>query len=430
MTRLRLALFAAATLLSTAAQADVVRANSTTLFYSRQDWYAGQTQNASPIFQLVSITASEVTSPFAEDVEIALSTWGSADLSDVRRWQNGGPAEMHVYGDVDTAYIKGDLFSHHLSLRIGRQMIADGVARMVQLDGGQFRLRLPGNFGLSGYAGSPVSPRFAARGGEFVTGNTRGDLASGGRVSWFWPNLMEVGASVAYDRDRGDLSREDVGADLRVNLPLHLELVSSAFYSVPEARWGEVAVSGAWRGRRDVQVSVDYRHIEPDLFLPRTSILSVFAEDERDDVGGTVRLQPMRNLQIDVAYTELFESDGNGHRGNVKATWRPRAAWDVGAEGGILSHKDNGGYWLARGFAAWRQTLLEITGDIMAVVLDKSVNDESLSFTATGTAGYRFAAGWKVLVAGTAGTDPFLSRHFDVLAKLVYDQTYTTREVR
>jgi hypothetical protein len=429
MSRLRLTLLAALALLSTPVQADVVRANATTLFYTRQDWYAGDLQRASPIFELVSITASEVTSPFAQDVEIALSTWGALDLSDVRAWQNGGAADRRFSGDVDTAYIKGELLSRRLVLRVGRQLVSEGVARMVHLDGAQFRLRLPGNFGLSAYAGTPVSPRFAGRGGEFATGNTRANFATGGRVSWFWPGLVELGASAALDRDRGDVARKDVGADLRLTLPRHLELVSSAFYSVPEERWGEIAVAGAWRGRRDVQVIAEYRHVEPDLFLPRTSILSVFAEDERDDVGATVRLAPLRTVQIDVEYTELFERDGNGHRARVKGVWHPRQAWDVGAEAALLNHQDNAGYWLARAFAAWRRNLLEVTGDVMAVVLDRKVNDETLSLTATGTAGYRFAPGWKVLVAGTGGTDPFLVRHFDVLAKLVYDQTYVKREV-
>jgi hypothetical protein len=57
------------------------------------------------------------------------------------------------------------------------------------------------------------------------------------------------------------------------------------------------------------------------------------------------------------------------------------------------------------------------------------VNREDFDLSGTVTAGYRFARGWKALVAGTAGTSPFLESHFDVLAKLVYDQTYVTREV-
>jgi hypothetical protein len=426
----RLALLVAATLAAVPARADVVRANATTLFYTRQDWYAGQTDRVAPMFEIVSVTASEVTSPFADDVEIAVATWGAVDLADIRRWQNGGTASSRVSGDVDTAYIKGELLGRRLILRVGRQLVGDGLARMVQIDGGQLRLRLPGGFGISGYAGSPVSPRFAARGGEFTTGNTRGELATGGRVSWFWPGLLELGASAALARDHGDVSRQDVGGDLRATLPGHVELLGSTFYSTYEKRWGEVDTSASWRPRRDVQLVAEYRHVEPDLFLPRTSILSVFSEAERDDVGGVVRFVPVHGVTVDAEYTELFESDGNGHRARLKGTWRPRQAWSLGLEGAVLDHKDNEGYWLARAFGAWRQSLLEITGDVQSVWLEKSVNGETLSFTATGTAGYRVAQGWKILVAGVAGSDPFLVRHFDFLAKLVYDQTYVTREVR
>ena len=143
-------------------------------------------------------------------------------------------------------------------------------------------------------------------------------------------------------------------------------------------------------------------------------------------MGASVRLEPVRNVQVDLEYTELFEREGNAHRARVKGTWHPRQAWDVGAEAALLNPD---GYTLARGFAAWRQHLFEATADVMATFLDRSVNGEDFSFTGTLTAGYRFAKGWKALVAGTAGTDPFLSRHVDVLAKLVYDQTYITREV-
>lgn len=430
MTRFRLALLVAAAVSAVPAHADVVRANATTLFYTRQDWYAGQLDRASPIFEIVSVTASEVTSPFADDVEIAVSTWGAVDLSDIRRWQNGGTASRRASGDVDTAYIKGELLGRRLVLRVGRQMIADGIARMVQLDGGQLRLRLPGGFGVSGYAGSPVSPRFTSRGSEATTGNTRGEFATGGRVSWFWPGWVEVGASAALARDHGDVSRQDIGADLRATLPGHVELLGSSFYSTYAERWGEIAASASWRPTRAVQLLANYRHVEPDLFLPRTSILSVFAEDERDDVGGAIRWEPVRGITVDAGYSRLFESDGDADRVGVKATWRPRAAWDLGVEAVVLDHPDDQGYWLGRAFAAWRRSLVELTGDVQSVWLNRSVNGEDLSLTATATAGYRFAKGWKVLVAATTGTDPFLERHVDFLAKLVYDQIYVTREVR
>lgn len=429
--RMRIALLALAAVVALPARADTVRANATTLFLTRRDVYAGELQRATPVFELVSITATDLSAAFADEVEIALSTWGALDLADdVRRWQNGAPVgTTRASGDVDIGYIKGELLGRHMVLRLGRILVAEGNARMAHLDGGETRLRLPFGFGLSGYAGSPVQSRFGARGGENVIGNERGNFATGGRVSWFYPGALEVGTSVAYTRDRGDVARKDIGADLRLFLPAHIELVGAGFYSVPESRVGEVDVSASWRASREVQLTADFRHTEPDLFLPRTSILSVFAADQRDDVGAAVRLEPVRALTIDADYHTLFERDDNGHRARAKATWHPRASTDLGGEAQMLYHPDNAGYYLARAFAAWRQRLLELTADVQPVWLTRTVNDQRFDLTATATAAYKFARGWKILVAGTGGTSPFLVSHFDFLAKLVYDQTYVTREV-
>lgn len=426
--RLGLALWAALGLVATPAAADVVRANSTTLFYSRQVPYAGDLERASPVFQLVSITATEVSAGFAEEVEIALSTWGSVDIGDERRWVNGASTSSPS-GDVDVGYIKGELLGRRMVLRLGRFMVPEGNARMVHLDGAETRFRLPFGFGLSGYVGSPVAPRFGARGGERTVGNERANVSTGGRLSWFYPGYLEVGASMAYARDRGDVAREDAGADLRLFLPHNLTVYGAGFYSLYEERLGEADVSASWRASREFQLTGNYRHVEPDLYLPRTSILSVFSMDQRDEVGAVVRLEPVRGLSFDGNYHTLFEPGGTGHRARLKGVLRPRSTSDLGGEVVFLTGANQGGYWLTRAFAAWRRTALELTGDVMAVFLDRRVNDEKFDLSATATAGYRFARSWKVLVAGTTGTSPFLTSHFDVLAKLVYDQTYVTREV-
>jgi hypothetical protein len=50
--------------------------------------------------------------------------------------------------------------------------------------------------------------------------------------------------------------------------------------------------------------------------------------------------------------------------------------------------------------------------------------------TGTLTGGYEMGRGWSAVVAGRAGVTPFFEQQYDVLAKLVYNQTYTVREVR
>ena len=416
-----------------AAQADTIRASSTTLLLSRENAVQGETEETLPIFEIMSVTASDISTSFAQDVEVALSTWGAVDVRDVRAWQAGTFTDRRVTGDVDIAYVKGDLFDRRLMVRVGRQMIPDGTARMVHLDGGQLRLRLPANFGVSAYVGSPVASRFGSRGGLGYgsIGNHSANFATGGRVFYYLPARLEIGASTAIMNDRGDPSRRDVGADFRVYLPRDLQLAGSTFYSLYEERLGEGEVSLSWRGSRRLQAAGEYRHVEPDLFLPRTSILSVFAADERNELGGWLRLEPLRAFVVDADYHALLEDPGTGHRARVKGTYTLMPRTDVGAEGLLLqSSEEENGYWMARAFAAYGRGSLDLTVDVVSYFLEREINREDLAFTATGTVGWRFMQGFKVLLAGSGGTTPYLSSHFDVLAKLVYDQIYVTREVR
>lgn len=78
------------------------------------------------------------------------------------------------------------------------------------------------------------------------------------------------------------------------------------------------------------------------------------------------------------------------------------------------------------------KTVAALTGtlDLYAYFFEKSINAQSNALTATATLGYGIARGWKAVLAGTAGTTAYLSSQFEVMAKLVYDQTYVAREVR
>jgi hypothetical protein len=442
MMRFRVVVIATA-LAAGAARADTVQANATTLLIGRQDFRDGALQTAVPLYELLNVVASDVKTPYAT-FEVGLSSWGSLDLAEQRFWQNGAIVHTSYSGDVNAGYIKADLLDRAISLRVGRQTVADGVARMVQLDGGEIRFAIPGGFGLQAYAGSPVVPRFAGRGGELVTGNVRANFAYGSRASWRYSDLLEVGASVANANDRGgEASRRDAGVDFRIMPFKFLQLSGQGFWAYEEKRIGEAVVAATLFPVRHLDVTLDYRHIEPDLFLPRTSILSVFAADKRNDVGGAVHWGVLKSVGLDVDYHYLIEDareaapgdpqlgSEHGHWARAKITTHPYSiAQTLGVEGSYLHHPENG-YWLGRAFYA-NELLNRVTFTIdgMAYFFEKDVNGQPRSLTATGTLAYAFIPGWKAAVAGTAGTTPYLERQFEIMAKLVYEQTYAVREVR
>ena len=430
--RVRLALLAAALASAGTARAETVRASSTTMIIGRQDVRDGNPQTAIPIYEIVDVSATDVRTSFA-DFEITLSTWGSADLGpNVRFWQNGADVHTRLTGDVNVGFVKASFLGNALQLRAGRQFVADGAARMIQLDGGELRLVLPAGFGLSGYVGAPVAPRFSSYGGESTVGNIGADLAYGGRVSWGYAGLLEVGGSVAMATDHGDPSRQDVGADFRVTPHRMIAFVGSGWWSLYEGRMGEGSIAAILTPIRHLDVKLDFRHVEPDLFLPRNSILAVFASDKRNDLGGSVSFAPLRWVALDADAHVLLEDAGTGFWGRAKGVAHPgKIDTTLGAEVSYLTHPDNsyvqgrlfGGY----GFAPLP---LNATIDLIGTFFEHQVNGASQALTGTATLGYRIARGWRALVAGTAGSTAFLSSQFEVMAKLVYDQTYIATEVR
>ncbi len=431
MNRLRLTVFAAALALAGQARADTVQASSTTMLLGRQDFRDGSTITAVPAYELIDVNATDVRTRYA-DFQVALSTWGAVDLADRRFWQNGAPTGSSFTGDVNVGFLRADLLDRALTLKLGRQMIADGTARMVQIDGGAGELRLPYNFGVSGYAGSPVAPRFTTRGGTEVVGNLGATFTSGGRAFWRYPGLLDVGFSAAMATDHGDWSRQDLGLDVKLTPHRLLVLTGSGFYSLFEDRIGEAAVAAQVFPLHGLDVTADYRHVEPDLFLARNSILAVFAADKRNDVGGAVHYSGLKVVVIDADYHYLIEDAGHGHWARLKGTAHPATATTAGVELGYLKNAasvDNG-YKQVRLFGA--KELYKVTGtlDLNGYFYDGAINGEKKSLLATATVAYPLWGGWRATVAGSAGTTPYMERQFDIMAKLVYDQIYAVREVR
>ena len=429
--RLRLMVFAAALALAGAARADTVRASSTTMLLARQDFRDGSTITAVPVYELIDVDASDVHTRYA-DFEVALSTWGSIDLADKRFWQNGASVDSRFTGDVNVGFVRADLLNHALTLRLGRQMIADGTSRMVQIDGAAAEVRLPANFGLTGYAGSPVAPRFTTRGGTEVVGNLAATFTTGGRAYWRYPGLLDLGASVVVATNGGDPARQDVGVDFKLT-PHHLiALTGSGFWSLYEDRIGEAAVAAQVFPVHHLDVTVDYRHVEPDLFLSRNSILAVFAADKRNDVGGAVHYGGIKFVSLDADYHYLIEDAGHGHWARLKGTAHPSVSSTAGVELSYLKNAasvDNG-YKQARLFGAVE--LYKVTGtlDLNGYFYDGAINGEKKSLLATATIAYPLWRGWRATLAGSAGTTPYMESQFDLMAKLVYDQIYAVREVQ
>ena len=103
-----------------AVRADTVEASSTTLLRVGQDTrYRGGAKpdlvTVAPAFEILSVTARDIQTGFADDVQAVLSTWGSLDLGE-RRWDSASGSSFA--GDVTTGYLQARMLGRHLTLRV------------------------------------------------------------------------------------------------------------------------------------------------------------------------------------------------------------------------------------------------------------------------------------------------------------------------
>jgi len=442
MRKITTLLAAAAMLLGTpAARADTVEVTSTTLLTVGPQTRGGapgvspDVVTVAPAYEMIDVSARGVTNSFAKDLQLVVSTWGSVEMSD-HRWDAGTSGAANA--DLVTAYVSGRVAKDAVLLRLGREMVMAGVGRMLHIDGGEAALSLDG-FRVSAYAGAPVSQRFQTRSGVVSWNPMGGDLAYGGRVSYTWtaPGFAgrgcDFGASFNEVTDGGELVRQEVALDGRLGLWRSVTATGFAAYSPYESRFSEITAALDWNASKKLFLTADYRFTAPDLFLSRQSILSVFSDSERQDVGGGARYDLGQGMKLGLD-AHLAVQPGRtsgtyyGSDGSARFDWRRGdASW--GVEGLYLNALENG-YYGARLFGRKDWGRWFGTADVLGTFFREKVNGQTTALTGTLTAGLKLAHGFSAVLSGRAGVTPYMEQAFDVMAKLVYNQTYTAKEVR
>jgi hypothetical protein len=435
---------ALALLAGPAARADTVEVSSTTLISAGQQTRDGSSGGKPelvttvPAYEILSISARDIRTPIADDLQLVMSGWGSYDF-DHRRWDNG--TDSSLTGDLVTGYVQGRVINRALTLRLGRAHMMTGVARMIQLDGGEAILVLPRGFRISGYAGSPVAQRFASRSGLRSWNPTGGNFAYGGRLSWALAlpgpagNGLEVGASANVVRDSGDFVRQEVGADFRLQPLANVSFTGFGAYSVYDERYSEAKLMGRWTPLRRLQLTADWHFVAPDLLLARNSILSVFSASSRNEYGGGVSYELLHGLTAGVdAHLQLEPGERPGEDTYTGADAAARLDWsrgatDAGAELLWLRTFENG-YVAGRLYGKQTYGKLFAAADVLAHFFREAVNGQDYAVTGTLSIGAELMRGFSAVVAGRAGVTPYMEQTYDIMAKLAYNQTYRTREVR
>src|SRR5262249_22394682 len=157
--------------------------------------------------------------------------------------------------------------------------------------------------------------------------------------------------------DDGYAARQSVGADARYRLAKPVTLSGYIYWSTLELRLAEANGQAAWQIIPDIELRVDYRRTATDLFIPRTSIFSVFSQETQEDGGGEGYWRALRRIRLQVDGHAVSIEEGIGGRAGVRVTALLGASYQgtVGVEGKVLDLPTNG-YEQGRVFGIYRIT--------------------------------------------------------------------------
>ncbi len=408
---MRLSLLVAVLTAGTVARAQTIDASATTLAQGRADPRDGNLYSSVPIYQQVALTLSDVPLRHVDDLRLVISGWGELDFLVTDRHVGGS-------GDLDMGFIEGKLWRRRLTVRLGRQLVYGGAARMQPLDGILLSVRLWRNVSLDGYAGVPVTPRFGIR---------QGDFSTGGRLHWQPTFETALGISFAEMLKDGRQARQDMGVDGRWRPTRSVVLTGYALLSLLELRLAEADLAASYAPRSSILLTADYRRTSPDLFLPRGSILSVFSQETRDEAGATFFWRALSRLRIEGDWHAIIDGSGFGQRGGARLTVSLGPAFEttITAEARVLRLGAGDGYTQARLYVIQRlPRSIVATFDLDGYALRQPINGQTFSLTSALSLGWDFSPRWRVAVSGIADTTPLLQRNFECMAKLVFNATW------
>jgi hypothetical protein len=387
------------------ANGQVTEASSTTVLRLQPDWAAGDKNNSFWATEYVTLSLRPFDVPGVQDLQLQLSAWGQAVTN-----SDGG------MGDIDLWYLQGSVLDRHLTFTIGRQLIVGGAAKVFPLDGLNLTYVSNGGFGVSAYVGAPTAYKLTY---------PIGDFAFGARAFWRPTFGTEVGVSFIEVLNQGVVARQNLGVDARVAILPTLSATASADFSLAADRFVDAELTVSWHVLPTLELSVKAQQSEPDLYLPLTSIFTVFANTERTGVGGGIFWQALQRLSFFGNYEFLWVDGGTGNDVELGVTYKIARKSTVGFNCHLLFEPSNG-YTDLRVWAL--QSLTEhirLSADLDWVLLQNPVvppaSTQQASLLGTLSATWAVGSGWSLMLSSTVGSTPLNQTEFTVTGKVGYD---------
>jgi hypothetical protein len=172
--------------------------------------------------------------------------------------------------------------------QLGRFIVSPGALRPLHIDGASGWVRLPGDFRLEAFGGTPVVPRFGER---------AYDWAIGTRLSRALGDWGSLGVAYGHQRLGGSRADEEIGFDVGVHVAKWLDLNGRASYDLINPGFSEVLGSASIR-HADWRLELFYTERSPSRILPATSLFSVLGDVPSRRTAATIDYRVAPRLRV------------------------------------------------------------------------------------------------------------------------------------
>jgi len=311
-------------------------------------------QRAFPFHEDLTVGIYGLDSPLGVDsVDARLTAWGVLDSADHRT----------VDGEVTEANVTQRLLlgkSYPARLILGRQVLVSGAARFARFDGAFADVRTPSGLGVATWGGMSVLPHWDGLTNYRFLGSSLDAMASdptlyrndsragswmlGGRV-FYERAWLQGGLSFHQEMDRGDVARRDGGVDL-ILLPGSLvDIRGRAILDLGYGALSDALLAVDYFPVTPLRVAGVYRHSEPARLLSHVSVLSVFATDNVDELGGEFEWKASRAVTLthgSFAALHAGAATGSRHNATVRVLPDPQRRLLVVLGYGRVHESENG----------------------------------------------------------------------------------------
>jgi hypothetical protein len=377
------------------------------------------TDTVAPIYEYASLGATDLDTALGKDsLDIELGLWSRALF---------GARDDEPLFDGDVQVANARVRRGPLSLRLGRQQVAGGAARFARFDGAELQVELGTGVTASAYGGWTVLPRWNelpqyAHLGAAADSLLRDSVTqapaqrgkywlTGGRVGWASAQ-RRLGLSFHEQREPGGLSRRNIGLDARAPLAASTTLGASALLDLERARFPDARVWLDARPSRFADLSFEYLHTEPALFLSHQSVLSVFGSAAYDEAGSLATLRAGRNLAFDGSgFAQMYAGERPGARAELAGRWgagSPQRTFVRLAYARVLS-PDNGYHSLRSSLSRTFSARVHGTLEAYAYLYDKAIRSYRASTVYATTLTFEPAPSLSLLWGASLAHSPYAS---------------------